>query len=183
MQTSNHMALHRWYHCQSCRVASWPFAGRILWSQAASLISERCLYYTTKSKKVNTPERLFSIFFRRRRMEARNGIGRSGCKAGRYHGPLLNAASISYRMRCGLDRRGLSVDGLNRRPDGGNFAMPQDPGGNEVRKPSCCSPVLRGLPCFYDCFIFFSGYLVFLHFHHHLRYNTFIAFLEEKQYQ
>ena len=134
MQTSNHLALHRWYHCQSCRVASWPFAGRILWSQAASLISERCLYYTTKSKKVNTPERLFSIFFRRRRMEARNGIGRSGCKAGRYHGPLLNAASISYRMRCGLDRRGLSVDGLNRRPDGGNFAMPQDPGENELRK-------------------------------------------------
>ena len=63
MQTSNHLALHRWYHCQSCRVASWPFAGRILWSQATPFIPERCLYYSPMSKKVNTRGRFFFDFF------------------------------------------------------------------------------------------------------------------------
>ena len=34
-----------------------------MWSQATSLISERCLYYSQKSKKVNTIGQLFSKFF------------------------------------------------------------------------------------------------------------------------
>ena len=50
-------------------------------------------------------------------------------------------------------------------------------------EPTRYSLILRSSPCLYDCCIFFSGYLVFLHFHHHLYYNTSVQVLKEKQYQ